>query len=302
MSEAIYYALDKLLILAAIASTVMWGRILIRGRGDSPSLLDALVPVRSRERPFWTVADAMIMFGSHLLLLALVHKWMTSQGWIALPDADPDDIPASHAQLANIGMVVGAGIGSICVTLGWLHLMNDKPLQRLSLIPNSSDAWLGIKACIMLLPPVLLVSALVSLLLPYSHEVLNLLQEVESPAIFMGMFLATAMVTPAFEELLFRVLIQGGLQGMIDPGESADGESPSETWRPTSYLPIIIASTIFALLHLGQGAAPIPLFLLSLGLGYLYRQTGNITAPFVVHAMLNSLTMIAKFTETPGTG
>jgi membrane protease YdiL (CAAX protease family) len=67
-------------------------------------------------------------------------------------------------------------------------------------------------------------------------------------------------------------------------------------------LPIVIASIIFAVLHLGQGAAPIPLFLLSLGLGYLYRQTGNVTAPLVVHILLNALTMIAKFTETTGAG
>jgi membrane protease YdiL (CAAX protease family) len=244
----------------------------------------------------------MVMFGTHLFLLALTHTWMTNQGWIAAPDSDPDQVPATHAQLANIGMVVISGLGSLGITLGWLRLMNDRPLQRLSLIPNRSDAWLGIKASVMLLPPVLMISALVSLFLPYNHEVLNLLQGVESGAVFLGMFFATAIVTPAFEEFLFRVLIQGGLQGMMDPGPSEVEGSPNHAWQPRSYLPIIVASVIFALLHLGQGAAPIPLFLLSLGLGYLYRQTGNITAPLVVHAMLNSLTMLAKFTEPPGAG
>jgi membrane protease YdiL (CAAX protease family) len=104
-------------------------------------------------------------------------------------------------------------------------------------------------------------------------------------------------VTPIFEELLFRVLIQGGFQAMVDP----HSEDP-DSWQPQSWWPIGVASLVFALMHLGQGAAPIPLFVLSLGLGYLYRQTGNITAPVVVHMVLNGLTLIVKFNEPSSLG
>ena len=38
-----------------------------------------------------------------------------------------------------------------------------------------------------------------------------------------------------------------------------------------------VSAAIFAFMHLGQGPAPIPLFFLAIGLGYLYRQTHRAT-------------------------
>ncbi|MEX1039795.1 MAG: CPBP family intramembrane glutamic endopeptidase [Pirellulaceae bacterium] len=70
----------------------------------------------------------------------------------------------------------------------------------------------------------------------------------------------------------------------------ASGESSN---APISWIiPIILSSLLFAVMHLGQGAAPIPLFFLSLGLGYLYQRTRCLTACIVVHAMLNGQSMV----------
>jgi membrane protease YdiL (CAAX protease family) len=52
----------------------------------------------------------------------------------------------------------------------------------------------------------------------------------------------------------------------------------------------LISSLLFALLHVGQGPAPIPLFFLALVLGYLYHQTHRIWPGLIVHAGLNGLT------------
>ena len=50
------------------------------------------------------------------------------------------------------------------------------------------------------------------------------------------------------------------------------------------------------MVHLGgQGAAPIPLFFLALGLGFLYRQTGSLTPPILVHMILNGLTLVVTY-------
>ncbi len=62
-------------------------------------------------------------------------------------------------------------------------------------------------------------------------------------------------------------------------------------WTPTAVWPIVITSLVFAVMHWGQGLAPIPLFFLSLGLGYLYRQTGSLVPSIVVHFTLNGFTM-----------
>ncbi len=58
------------------------------------------------------------------------------------------------------------------------------------------------------------------------------------------------------------------------------------------YWPIFFSAFMFALAHLGQGPAPFSLFVLALGLGYLYRQTHSIVPCVIVHLTLNSMTMI----------
>jgi len=57
---------------------------------------------------------------------------------------------------------------------------------------------------------------------------------------------------------------------------------PSSNW-----FAIVITSLIFAMMHFGQGLAPIPLFGLSLLLGYLYQRTGSLLPCIGLH-MLNN--------------
>jgi membrane protease YdiL (CAAX protease family) len=46
------------------------------------------------------------------------------------------------------------------------------------------------------------------------------------------------------------------------------------------------------LLHLGQGWAPVPLFFLSLALGWLYQRTHRLLPSLVVHVCLNSCSLL----------
>lgn len=77
---------------------------------------------------------------------------------------------------------------------------------------------------------------------------------------------------------------------------AADGFSSCHTTDRANffpgYVPIVLSATLFALMHVGQGPAPIPLFFLSLGLGYLYRQTHRATPAIVVHLLINSVSML----------
>ena len=57
------------------------------------------------------------------------------------------------------------------------------------------------------------------------------------------------------------------------------------------WMPIIVSAAVFGLAHVGQGAAPIPLFVFGLALGYLYRQTGRILPCIVLHMGLNGFSM-----------
>lgn len=69
-----------------------------------------------------------------------------------------------------------------------------------------------------------------------------------------------------------------------DPIEQNEPSDVIRTW-----IPIVIASALFAGAHLGHGTAPIPLFFLSLGLGYVYHRTHTIWPSMVAHLLVNLL-------------
>lgn len=58
------------------------------------------------------------------------------------------------------------------------------------------------------------------------------------------------------------------------------------------WLPIIISSILFAGAHYSHGPDPIPLFVLAMGLGYLYRQTHRLLPCIVVHVVLNGFSVL----------
>ena len=80
----------------------------------------------------------------------------------------------------------------------------------------------------------------------------------------------------------------------VSPSTQAIGEKDEiHTVQPNfAYWPILVSSACFALIHWGQGLAPIPLFVLALGLGYLFRQTGSLIACITVHFLLNFYSML----------
>lgn len=80
-----------------------------------------------------------------------------------------------------------------------------------------------------------------------------------------------------------------------DIGRAAAIEAVSPAAPRTAWAPIVASSTVFAVLHLGHGPAPIPLFFLALVLGWLFQRTGRIAPSVIVHFCLNGMSMLALF-------
>ncbi len=339
MATTIHLTLLALVWIAVVTSAILWTKFLYRCSRGSAHPSD-LFPAERRRRPFWTLADFLVAFGALLIGLLILTSVFTQQGWmepaVKPSQADEGAVPSLQSLVAGIAANSLAGIFAVIVTMLWLSLLNPKAIRQLGLVPQGKDILLGLRAALWILPPVGLISLVVSLLIPYEHPVLDTLAQSPSVVLFAGMFVGTAIVAPFVEEFMFRVILQGGLEGIADgpkPDATATIESPvgeayldvaeptnviadayrppreiltqsaeltntaSSTWAPTHYWPMVVTSIVFASMHYGQGAAPIPLFVLSLGLGYLYRQTGRITAPLVVHMVLNTITLCAEFTR-----
>ena len=74
-------------------------------------------------------------------------------------------------------------------------------------------------------------------------------------------------------------------------GSEATADLQPSSWTTQSHWPIYATAAIFAGLHIGQGAAPIPLFVLAVVLGYLYRKTESILPCIVLHMLLNTFSL-----------
>jgi hypothetical protein len=82
---------------------------------------------------------------------------------------------------------------------------------------------------------------------------------------------------------------------------ATDEPTPGAVWRELLgthggwIMPNVLTSLVFAGLHYDQWPAPIPLFPVSLMLGYLYQRTGSLFASIAMHATFNGINMALLF-------
>lgn len=77
--------------------------------------------------------------------------------------------------------------------------------------------------------------------------------------------------------------------GVVGEATTAVGLAPDvRPAVPPAVWPIAVSAGIFAALHAAHGPDPLPLFLLAVGLGYLYQRTHRILPCIVVHFLLNA--------------
>ena len=214
-----------------------------------------------------------------------------------VPDSDAAERAATLTRSQQLQIHFAANLIALLCTLGYLRLVHHATLQHLTLIPTRRDVRRGLIATVWILAPVLLINMIVSSLVKYEHSVTDLLAEQNRFSTFVFLFLSAAVLTPVIEEFQFRLLLQGGLQKLADFGVSPTPPAAhgSANFQPTSLWPVIVTSLVFGLMHFGQGAAPIPLFFLSIGLGMVYQRTGRLFPSIVIHMVLNAATLVMEF-------
>ncbi|MDV6032319.1 MAG: CPBP family intramembrane metalloprotease [Phycisphaera sp. RhM] len=303
-----FIAISLTVLALLVAGGVLWIQWL-RGRGKrnlcgdvSPDLITRL----PQPRPRWTVFDFLLMFGLMILVGASLQQSLPTpqqetdqtppaaevveQAVDAPPADDSSDRAAKLRSQVRIHFI--ANLVAFVLTLTFLRLTQGATLAHLSLVPNRDDVRRGLFATVWILAPVLLLNLLVSNLVQYEHTVTNLLAEESGTRTFLALLVSAACLTPIVEEFQFRLLLQGGLQQIADPPPDSDAMS---FWKPSTAWPIYVTSLLFAAMHWGQGAAPIPLFFLSVGLGFLYQRTGRLVPAIVVHMLLNAATLCMEF-------
>jgi membrane protease YdiL (CAAX protease family) len=215
--------------------------------------------------------------------------------------ADPADA-AWQLAASILPIIVLTGGFAIAIALASRALPADLGFPA-SAGDLARDVRLGIVTCLAAAPPVFGAVALLQYVLDLEgeshHPLVELIGETDSGGVFLLATVMTVLVAPVCEEITFRLLLQGWLEKWDlaawdhrQPPSSADSQAPPSDPPPVGWTPILLSAVIFAAAHFGYGPEPVPIFILAIVLGYVYRQTHRIIPCIVAHAMFNSFSML----------
>lgn len=138
----------------------------------------------------------------------------------------------------------------------------------------------GVVGCALALPVVYLVHyGAVNVWTPNSHPAQDAIAARSSVATTIISLFGAVVAAPLAEEVLFRGVLLGALWKVPSPRTALAANA--------------VVSLVFAGLHAAQWPAPIPLFVLSMALGEVYRRSGSLAAPIAMHVCFNALTSVA---------
>lgn len=242
---------------------------LIRTWGRNPL---ARCPVRRHRLPVWFVPSQILiwMVGYFLLLLIVQAVYKDIESW--------------QYQLAANGVLIiwytillilfiavarfGFARGLRGFGLRWRWTGRDlifAVLTLTALMPLIYGALIGIYQIGKLFNPDFMIQ---------QHASLEALAEFPQWWMRAVIIFNAVLVVPLFEEVLFRGLLQSTLTAQL--------RSP--------WLSILSTSILFAILH-PYPAHLVPLFILSVGLGYAYEKSGSLLRPIFIHILFNGLSI-----------
>lgn len=248
----------------------------------------------------------------NLLVLRYGYGIDAVKGWEHLASRDLALVTLAEP-VANL-----AAIAAALAVIGWRTRAGCRDFG-ISLRHLGQDVGLGLAAFVMLAPPVYAIQRLLVEWFPYRHPLISMLQQHPDTLLRAAVFFSAVVAAPVVEEFFYRVLWQGWLQEVLPRRERFQqlvfGRPPAPLQSPgddpmsaamngadhrspvTEALAIVASATLFAVMHVSHGPAPIPLFVLALGLGYVYARTGRVLPCIVVHVLLNGCSLVTLLTD-----
>jgi membrane protease YdiL (CAAX protease family) len=159
------------------------------------------------------------------------------------------------------------------------------------------DTVSGGLLCLVLLPLVYAVFTGAQLIWPaHEHSVQRAVREQFSTEMAALVVLSAVILAPIAEELFFRGVLLGWLQTRMT---EAAGHAVGPMWLLGIWLPNVLVSILFAAIHWTEWPAPLALFVLSLGLGWLVQRSGRLGGAIAAHMLFNGLSTVLLFLSTP---
>ena len=287
--------LRELFLFGAIFVALPWWFLVSRARTRNTPVFAHSAKWESQ----FDVLDVIIIIFASVLLPSIFFL----PKLIVVGDSNPGLQITSGSMLlvsaiSSVGVLIGTVLAACCMLLrhGSLSSVRLTPMPLMNLI------GISFVAIILFIPLTYMANGIVSLLVPYSHPLLESLSSQKS-TYSLGLALFSAViVAPVSEEFMFRGVLFGFFQRIelycitfIGTPLVSNGIFSRST-RNLPYFAILASGLIFGLLHWGHGAAWIPLSLLGMALAYLTHRTGNLLPAIAVHMTLNGFSTVIQFT------
>jgi membrane protease YdiL (CAAX protease family) len=268
--EASYITAIDLII--CLAGMLLFGGWLLKTSLGRKALSDS-VPRRNNMPFYLPFVPLFIWFGTVSLAISVTEKLL------------PDLLDWQKALLDNLILCIGA-ITAIAVIIFLARASFARRLKGFGL--NLGTIHKDFPAALLNLLSVWpLVAAMIILTMHLGkliwgkdfeiqpHEELELVRAYSQLPVRVLIIVTAVAIVPAFEEMLFRGLLQTMLRSIL--------------LKP--WLSIVIASGLFALVHTNAGHWP-GLFMLSLSMGYAYEKSGSLLRPIFIHCLFNATSIM----------
>lgn len=253
-------------LLAVAVSLTVTARVVTRWRCGM-----AAIPWRPHAPVPWGGVDVALVLAAYVVCAALAAMWLP---------AEPSLV---SVLLANLTTLAGTMLFAL------VHLRHrgaDRQSLGVGLAAWPDDVRLGVGGLALVIAPLLGLATILDRIVPYRHPLVDLLAVDRSPGTLVVVLVSAVVAAPIAEELFFRRILQGWLEARL----SGDGGRGA----------VAFSAALFAIAHVGQGLAYVPLFLLGLVLGWIARQTGSIIGCVVLHALFNAVSVaIVLLTTQP---
>jgi len=203
---------------------------------------------------------------------------------IVIESAPVGDLSVERVQRGCLASVAEAAVLMGLLALGTTIRASDFGLNRRTAI---ADIAIGIGGFLAAWLPVWGVNLAVFLAgfreEDQVHPYFKILEASPGTATLGWMVLGAVILAPLVEELLFRVVIQGGLESRISPRAA-----------------LLFVSIMFASIHSLDGRPDaLPLFPMAFILGYIYYRRHSLLAVFTMHALFNATFLMLALMKRP---